>query len=330
LIGVPLGSGVQLERTLGYGRSYAAGTLIGDIFVGIGIGKAAKPVTSKVTEKASEWLTTKAVERGPLQSASLTEKVVGKVTGARPYLAQQVVSVPTPEAVGLGGLEAQFTGWELASAPRSSAVLVSKLPSEQLARVWAEEHLFKRAMGGLAYATVKEALAKETMPKTPYVPMGETSLPEAGSGLAAGMMLLPKISVKPKTIVEQRMPFIPESPSRIKPKERTGLITIPSLTIEFESMQELKPTTEAWIRIETAQKPLVETVQVQKLLQQPSMPSLQMQIQTPTFKPSPGYDFTPRFPKVTRKRKKLLTGLYLWEFPIADPSILLGGKRKRR
>ena len=133
----------ELEKTMEYGPEYAAATIIGDILLSAAIGTAVEKVVMKpiVRPKAEAWLTKQYVKKGLLAWKGWKEKVVMKVTGARPYLAYGEVSIPTAEVWGLKGAEAipkglPYTdiGWELTIAPRTGGVMISKVPTTTLTK----------------------------------------------------------------------------------------------------------------------------------------------------------------------------------------------------
>jgi len=114
-----------------------------------------------VQKRSASWLTKKYAEKGPLAWKGPKEKVVMRLTGAKPTLRRQVVHIPTPESARLPlveykqigimeGLrhkhmspidldsgkaikfhpqprEAFDLGWELTQAPRTSGVMVQKI-----------------------------------------------------------------------------------------------------------------------------------------------------------------------------------------------------------
>jgi len=217
-----------------YGLGYATAMVVTSYLTG----EAASKIFGKVvTPKAQAWLTKQYLAKGPAEWKGLPEKFVMKVTGAKPYLAQQVVSVPTAEVVSLKGLEAEAAGWLLAETPKSSALLISKMPGETLAKAWVQEHLFKAATGGLSYALVEKELAKTLEPRMPYIPKVlpfEVSGPSLtssimgqlfGFGLAVGVrpkeVSKPTIKgvAKPK-LFEPQMPFVGEVPALKQPTKQ--------------------------------------------------------------------------------------------------------------
>jgi len=216
--------------TMEYGPEYMVGSLIGEAFVSYGLGKALSPFTSPITEriagKASEWLTSKAIERGPLESASLGERIVSGITGAKPYLAPQIVSVPTPEAVSLASLQAEQAGWRIAESSRSSAVLFSEMPSEKLGASWVKEHLFKTVSGGLAYSSVQEQLERAANPKLPFSPK---ELSDSNKDLG---LLIPNIRVPLKPSQPKAMPFIP----KIEPLYKQSEKQVPAMVLGLHEL----------------------------------------------------------------------------------------------
>jgi len=126
----------ELSRMAEMGPAYAAGTVIGDIFISFGVGKATQKMATKVQTKTESWLTKKYVEKGPLQWKGLKEKVAMHVTGVKPSLARGEISIPVAEKMGVFGREAvpkglPYTdiGWKLTQTPRMGGVMITKVPT---------------------------------------------------------------------------------------------------------------------------------------------------------------------------------------------------------
>jgi len=112
-----------------------------DLARSMAVGAMASAATAKVMEKlvvpkASEWLTQRYLEKGPLEWKGWSEKLVMKLTGAKPHLALGEVSIPVGEVLGPQGYEVipetlPYTdiGWELTLAPKMSGVMIPKYPT---------------------------------------------------------------------------------------------------------------------------------------------------------------------------------------------------------
>jgi hypothetical protein len=136
----------ELQELGGKGGSYAAGTVLGDYLIGSiigkGVEKAVSPIIGRVKGSAAEWLTESyeesvraggvAVDIGGGETAqvlwkpSLAEKIVMKITGAKPKeLSSAIIGLPTlaeKEALGMSNLSKFITGMEAfdwTEAPRT-------------------------------------------------------------------------------------------------------------------------------------------------------------------------------------------------------------------
>ena len=317
--GIETATGQPSERVAKaeqYGPSYVTAGFLGDYLVAAGISEVfpgmGKELREPVRSRAERYLTTKAIERGPLESASLTERFVGKVTGAKPYLSSQVVSVPTPEAVGLKGLEVQFGMWDIAESPRSSAVLFSKMPSDKLASAWAHEKLVKSVFGGLAYSTVKESLQKTSVQQMPFV--GKTEVPPRS--VSVFPLLLPKLKSEPS----QKMPYLPTltAPTRATRESNVSFVALTPFSIgavDFDLMSESALDLDVMQGTQQALATQQVQVQMQKVLQQSKVPQMRLHVPKTDF--SFSSDFTKDLFKLPKRRgQKRGAGLYLWEFPV--------------
>ena len=119
----------ELEKTMGYGGEYAVGTLFGDVLLakyvfGPVVGKAGGAIKGK----AQTWLTTQYLEKGPTTWKGFTEKVVMKLTGAKPYFPVGEVAIPdiSKGALSMAKLEASYGAWEMTLAPRTGGVWIGK------------------------------------------------------------------------------------------------------------------------------------------------------------------------------------------------------------
>ncbi|MEM3824106.1 MAG: hypothetical protein QXH87_04155, partial [Candidatus Bathyarchaeia archaeon] len=113
-----------------------------------------------ITPKAAEWLTTRywqraseALSTGQTPGLTRFEKAVSFLTGAKPYVPPQVVVIPEFAKPTATDIYKQMQAWELAVAPKSTALLLSEMTSPvptQTSRVaaWVSEHWLKRVTGG--------------------------------------------------------------------------------------------------------------------------------------------------------------------------------------
>ena len=253
-------SAEERARAMEYGPEYAAGSIAGDVLLSIVFGKVAGTVWEHVPKfvKAPLGKFGEAIAK-PFRP--ITEPIMSRLEKAAlwPYerVATGIVNIPTPERIGLEGMEAQFTAWELAEAPKSSAYLISKMPGEPLAKAWATEHIFKTVTGGLSYALVKEQLGATALPTMPYLPKAEAfAVTSKGLAQAFGVavVLFPKalprqrekqeLTFLPtlglKTFEEpyelQRLKMFPQAYPRQRQKERVSPML--TLTTGFESLTE--------------------------------------------------------------------------------------------
>lgn len=126
----------EREKALEYGSDYVVGTLLGDVLLAYGIGKAVEPVTKPIIKvvqtKAQKWVTSQYLE-GPIKWKGLSEKIVMKITGVKPYIATGEVAIPdiTRGAVSLAKLEASYGAWEMALAPKTGGVWIGKYAVEE-------------------------------------------------------------------------------------------------------------------------------------------------------------------------------------------------------
>jgi len=224
-------SAQERAAAMAYGPEYAAGTIAGDVLLSIVLGKVTGKVW-EVTPKAIKAPLEKIVGAVAKPFRPITKPIVSRLEKAalwpHEHIATGIVNIPTPERVGLGGMEAQFTAWELAEAPKSSAYLISKMPGEPLAKAWATEHIFKTVTGGLSYALVKEQLGATALPTMPYLPKVE-SAGFAAKGLTRmlgmGIALLPKAFPRQATLPKL------ETMPNLEPEIKLGL---PSFEDSFE------------------------------------------------------------------------------------------------
>lgn len=246
LIGKGLQAGLgwestELERTMSYGPQYAAGTIFGDIFVsyltGKGVSKIAKPLTSRISAKAESWLTKKYLGKGPLAWQGWKEKLVMRVTGARPYVARGEITLPqlTGE-ISLQKLQVSQAAWEMTRSPRMGGVWLRNLglaPSKTtvlphlISRAGAisigylrefsfvEEPMWKRGL--LPYVTQTQVTRMGILP---YIPQAITTTGKHGINyLAIGFAITALAKVK-------RGPYVMRVGTMLKP--------LPSLIVQPE------------------------------------------------------------------------------------------------
>ena len=213
------------SKAVEYGPEYAAGTVMGDILLSIGFEKVAGKIW-QYTPKIIKAPITKVAETVAKPFRPITEPIMSKlekiVLWPHEKIAPGIVSIPTPERVGLKGMEAQLAAWELTEVPKTSGYLISKMPAEPLAKAWAMEHLFKTATGGLSYALVREQLRATAPPTMPYLPKTELSgftVKGLAQALGVGIAVLPKALAQ--EVVKPKLEIMPKLEPSIKLKQPT-------------------------------------------------------------------------------------------------------------
>lgn len=271
---------------------------------------ASKVFEKVVAPKAQAWLTKQYMEKGPAAWKGLPEKVVMKVTGVKPYMAPQVVSVSIageppytlPPTFGLktglvkyGVEEARAVAWALTETPKTTGLIISKMP-EKLAGAWVKEHIYKTALGGLSYALVEEQLRKSIEPQMPYIPKGVHILKEP-TFLPIFLPVIPRASVAPKFVEALKPKITPISPPK------SGSIQAPATT--------QVPTIAQAPAI--AQVPATSQVQTQQQVQRLVQRTIQAQPTPSPLKQMPVPRWLAPEPRKKRRRKKRgedLFGLY--------------------
>jgi hypothetical protein len=326
LIGTPFGS-KELEETMGYGPEYAAGTIVGDVLISMAMGKAiGKAYEKTLKPKVQSWLTQQYLEKGPLEWKGFTEKAVMRLTGTKPYLATEIVSVPSMETVGMEGLQSQFMAWELAETPKASAFIVSKMPSEKLAKAWAMEHLVKSVSGGLSYALVREQLTRMEEPKLPYVPKGEVAKPSmflpklASVGITLGLKMVPKRKVTREPYELQKLRTTP--PQIITPKKKEHVIPIVTPKIATAPFTEVAPKQVPKLISRTKLSQTQTQRQIQKQAQQ-QLQRFEPQLQKQKTTRLPKEYQLPKISKAKRKQLESLFGRQRRIYPVATPEQVL-------
>jgi len=131
----------SLVEGLTSGKGALVGTLVGEAALIVIGGKVfswvAEGTPNPIKVKATSWLSgsyEEAAKAGELWQPTITERLVMRVTGAKPYLAYGEVSIPVVETVSKTGVISgvpkglPFTdiGWELTNAPRVGGVFITK------------------------------------------------------------------------------------------------------------------------------------------------------------------------------------------------------------
>ena len=243
-------SAQERAAAMAYGPEYAAGTVAGDILLSMGFGKVAGKIwehTPKIIKAPVE----KVAETVAKPFRPITSKLEEWLLWPHERIAPGIVSVPTPERVGLKGMEAQLAGWELAEAPKTSAYLISKMPSEPLAKAWATEHLLKTVTGGLSYALVSEQLRVMAVPAMPsHVPeVFKAGMTSAFVTQALGV----SVAILPKAFAHE----VPESTLGTMPKLEPAIkVKQPTFEEPFE-IQKLKLFPQVYARERQEAKAIV-------------------------------------------------------------------------
>jgi len=111
--------------------AYAFGSIFGAVLSGYVIGSIFGKLAGKtVVPKASDWLSKRYVESGPLEWKGWKESLVMRVTGAKPYLASEIVSFPGKIVTSIPEVSADI--WGLADTPRASVLFTTKVLSPQV------------------------------------------------------------------------------------------------------------------------------------------------------------------------------------------------------
>jgi hypothetical protein len=202
----------------------------------------------------------------------------------------------------------QEMAWDLAEAPKTSALLISKYsgPVGKEVSSWVAEHWFKTVTGGLSFALVKsqletiEPIAKSSRMGIPFVP--SNSVVKTGSIMFP--LLLPQLTKTPFITPEikpeqpsfeepyyeiQKMNLLPEIPqkretqftSMVIPKLGTKLTPILTTLLEPKTTQRMIPrlTMKSGSISESASKSLsisgIENVSMQSVDQESIQASMQ-------------------------------------------------------
>jgi hypothetical protein len=340
-----LGSPLELAKAETWTEkppTYVVGLTVSSIFLAYSVYETAKLVAAKtIVPKATAWLTERYLEKGPLAWKGTAEKLVGTLTGAKPYLAREVISVPSHSVAQV--LSATELGM---TTPRTSMLIFSrgfaketKFIPKFLIRgtsiVPMAQTLSDVAYREMPYDWLKSApeqigieTVKQTLPELPYLPLIPSMLKKpslvavAYLGFKAGLLIptettrLPMVQVsrlqiaKPKleTPITPAMLTRPEVVLSLKPKVLTATQIIPAQIVR------------------TSQAAQMKTRQIQKQTQlQRQLMKSPMQLQT--YKPAYPRDYF-ELPKPRRKRKRKqapfdLFGRYAIIRPIASPKEVL-------
>jgi hypothetical protein len=298
-----------------------AGAAAGTVF------EVAGASASFIRKRASEWLTEKYLEKGPLEWKDAKEEFVMKITGAKPTKPISVVDIPDFPEPTAASLYKQAQAWELAESPGTSAFLATKYVGGTGQRVseWVMEHWLVRATGGLSYALVqpelqtwKPAAEERQLPRFPQM--------EQQSPIVSPIFPIIVPSKPSRAEREERvsfpptLPILPRTPTLPSEKLREEKVKIPA----FFSRQEAEPIQKATLEI----SPILEVspVQVQaaktktaaEILQEspPVMapPTLQKLRFPRTFETKRENIFTSSF------KRSLFGGKYVKRHQIALPS----------
>lgn len=319
---------------------YAFGALIGEyvqakavgaLISKTPLGKFEQKVYEKVVgERVRSWLTKEYLEAGPFRWRGLPEKIVMAITGEKPYLAPQIVMVPSVDVASFQASQAQATAWALAETPRTSALLVSKMPGEKLASAWVKEHLFKSVMGGISYALVEQQLKSVVEPQMPYIPTEIYKLIEP----KAFLVPIYPITIKPK-VAEAFVPEVlsaPQVSQFLKP--RMEPIELPRLKLELVPIQvpsllaqqiQMPIQAQQELQLQTQQVAQIQTQIQQQLQQQVQLQTTAMRTLTiPKAKVPRIFELPKRRVPARMARKRAgLVGRYKRFYPVATPKEVL-------
>lgn len=158
--------------------------LLGEITLAWMTGKAVQRVIVKpVQVKSQSWLTSKylaKMEKGQLAWIGWKEKIVMRVTGARPYVARGEVALPqlTGE-ISFKQLQASQVAWEMTETPRMGGVWLRNLGVAP-AKTKVLPHLIARA-GKISVGYLRELSYEEPLWKRGLLPyVTQTQVTRAG------------------------------------------------------------------------------------------------------------------------------------------------------
>lgn len=308
---------------------YAAGSVYGEILLGLGIGKVAsktfqvakQAVPSAIKFKTGGWL----LKHSSWYKGKVAKKLAPQIIGTEHY--------GSKTAFSLGKAKASEVAWSLALTPKSSMVGISKVP-EIAVKGRVLPHLFARGgqvsvgflkelsfqkptLGGLfsEEKIITQLVKKPALRKLPYIP----------SLLKTGKAVSPFV-VAPHGWFEEEKPkkfavFVPKfkAPQRITQFQELKQPTI---------IKEI-PLTKVWQPIQAKVKSKTKLVEVQ----------VQKQKVVTVSKGHPVFEFQPRasrgkspdsvfwLPKPKRKKKGKSKRGFAWQFrvhKVAEPEQILG------
>jgi hypothetical protein len=177
-----------------------------------------------IRKEASEWLTEKYLQKGPLEWKGVKEEFVMRVTGAQPKPVKSIVDIPDfPEPTAIS-LFKQQQAWELAESPGTSAYLATKYVggTGESVSEWVMEHWLKRVTGGLSYALVQPELAlwkpaagERQLPQLPQLEQ-QPSVISPAVPIFAPSLQPSKVEISPAPVVPPT-PVVPATPTPVSP-----------------------------------------------------------------------------------------------------------------
>jgi len=306
-------------RAMEYGPEYAVGTIVGDVTLSIVAGKVAGKVWD-IIPKAVKTPIEKIASAVAKPFRPITQPIMARLEKATLWpherLAPGIIDIPEFAKPLAKELMYQEWAWELAEAPKMSALLITKYTGETGGRVssWVSEHWLKTVTGGLSYALVRQELesvkpiSNMSRMGLPYTPIVETVkvapllfpllLPKGVTRLT------PEIRVKQPTFEEpfelQKLRLF----AQVYPRQRQREKQIPMLG----SMVGLEPLTETVSVSALALDVPQMTKQAQKqILKQSQL--LKMAVPTPSIlKQTLTLPTYPRIPSIREPSFKRLGG----------------------
>jgi len=343
----------ELEKTMGYGGPYAFGTVVGDILMAKYVfGPVVTKAGGAIKAKAQSWLTTQYLEKGPATWKGITEKVVMKITGAKPYIATGEVAIPdiSRGALSFSKLEASYGAWEMHLAPRTGGVWIGKYVLEEPAKKVLPVLIgYKGAVSigylgeyGFRRETALTPLVSQTqltrMGIFPYVPKVGASTTVRGisqifTGIAATSLVKVGKHLKPpqrkKFQFEPTFSFkrIQYSPLQVSFPTPTKQRDFPVIAPKFFDFAEVEQQTKqvSTLKQQVAQLPeLKYQLKTPQILKQPSLPDIP---DIPVAKTTPVFPVGPPFRLPTkgkrRKKKDLFGAWFKREHQIKMPKQML-------
>lgn len=273
----------------------------------------------KIEKRATSWLTKQYLEKGSLAWKGKTERLVMKVTGAKPHLATEIVMGVTPPPISeplsitkfeinimerQAQQEALSYFWKSPTV-KTSEMWITHLPPKISTRAsqWAAGTWVKHITGGLPYTQqIETELAKPLTPTALYIPTLEpfklvTSHGSQVALILVGFKFTPSWFTQYRkqkhapmyvpTMVTPKTPsIIQERQQRMKQIQKTWLFepTVPKL----KGLSKLRPFTTTTTIEKQAEKQVATTIQIpsmkeitQQITRQIQIPKITMT--TPTF-----------------------------------------------